>query len=124
MRAILVLAAIFGFGAVAVGAMAAHALAARLDGQALDWIETATRYQMWHALAMLGAVALMARRPARSLLVAAYAWAAGAVLFSGGLTLLAFTGERAFASVVPFGGAAFLAGWLALAWYGVVALRR
>ncbi len=124
MGAILILAAIFGFAAIAMGSMAAHGLQARLDEAALDWIDTAVRYQMWHALAMLGAAALMASRPARSLLVAGYAWAAGIVLFSGGLTLLAFTGEHAFARIMPFGGAAFLAGWLALGWYGVAALRR
>ncbi len=71
MRAILVLAAFFGFAAVAVGAMAAHTLAARLDEQALDWIDTAVRYQMWHALSMLAAAALMAWRPGRSLMIAA-----------------------------------------------------
>ena len=130
MRAILIFAAASGFAAVAIGAMGAHMLRGRLDTRAIDWIETAVRYQMWHALALLAAAALMAWRPGRpgrsgrSLVVAGWAWAAGTVLFSGGLYLLAFTGIGAFASIVPFGGAAFLVGWAALVWYGVSALRH
>ena len=41
---------------------------------------------------------------------------AGIILFSGSLYLLAFTGVRALGIVTPFGGLAFLAGWIALAW--------
>ena len=37
------------------------------------------------------------------------------MLFSGGLYLLALTAVRALAFMVPFGGAAFIAGWIALA---------
>lgn len=124
MRAILIFAAASGFVAVAMGAMGAHALRARLDVEALAWIDTAARYQLGHALAMLSVAALMAWKPAKSLTIAAWAWAAGTLLFAGGLTLLAFTGLRDFAAIVPVGGAAFLVGWAALLWYGVRALRR
>jgi uncharacterized membrane protein YgdD (TMEM256/DUF423 family) len=40
---------------------------------------------------------------------------AGIVLFSGGLYLLSLTGTHGFAYMVPFGGTAFIAGWIALA---------
>jgi uncharacterized membrane protein YgdD (TMEM256/DUF423 family) len=108
-----------GAAAVILGAFAAHGLEKRLDKQALDWIETGVRYQMWHALALLGAAALMAWKPGPALSAAAIAWAAGIVLFPGALYLLAFTGTRAFAHVAPFGGAAFIAGWAALIWHGI-----
>ncbi len=117
-------AAVSGFVAVAMGAVAAHAFKTTLGPEALDWVATAVRYQALHALAALGAGALMASRPAPSLSIAVIAWAAGTVLFCGSLYVLAFTGIRGFAHVTPFGGLALLAGWAALAWYAVTALRR
>ncbi len=122
-RAFLILGAAFGATAVAMGAAGAHALKARLDAQALEWVDTAVRYQMWHALALVGAAALAARAPALPFAVAGWAWVAGIVLFSGALYALAFTGVRGFAHVAPFGGLALIAGWVALAWYGVASLR-
>jgi len=38
------------------------------------------------------------------------------VLFSGSLYLLALSGMRWLGAITPFGGAAFLAGWICLAW--------
>jgi uncharacterized membrane protein YgdD (TMEM256/DUF423 family) len=38
------------------------------------------------------------------------------VLFSGSLYALALSGQRALGAITPLGGAAFIAGWLALAW--------
>jgi len=119
LRFALIFGGVAGSTAVVLGAFAAHGLEKRLDRQALDWIETGVRYQMWHALALLGAAALMAWKPGPALSVAAIAWAAGIVLFSGALYALAFTGARGFAHVAPFGGLAFIAGWAALVWHGV-----
>ena len=44
----------FGLLAVAAGAFGAHALRARLPADLLAVFETAARYQMYHALALLG----------------------------------------------------------------------
>ena len=101
-----------------LGAFAAHGFEKRLDEKALALIETGVRYQMWHALALLGAAGLMAARPGPGLAVAAIAWAVGIVLFSGALYALAFTGVRSFAHIAPLGGTAFLVGWAAVIWYG------
>lgn len=106
-------AAINGFIAVAAGAFAAHGLQSRLDAHALQNFETAARYQMYHALAM--ALAALATRSSTGNL-ACLLFLAGIVLFSGSLYLLALTGARGLGVVTPFGGAAFLAGWAALAW--------
>src|SRR5213080_1684065 len=112
----LLIAAINGFLAVAAGAFGAHALQGRLDAHALQVFETGARYQMYHALAM-GLAALAMRGAAVTLATAAAAFfLAGIVLFSGSLFLLALTGTREFGVVTPFGGAAFLVGWIALAW--------
>ncbi len=40
---------------------------------------------------------------------------AGTLIFSGSLYLLALTGERWWGAITPFGGVAFLTGWLCLA---------
>jgi uncharacterized membrane protein YgdD (TMEM256/DUF423 family) len=72
---------------------------------------------MYHALA-IGLAAFAARSAAASSMAngAAVFFLAGIVLFSGSLYVLAFTGMRAVAFVTPFGGVAFLVGWVALAW--------
>ncbi len=112
----------FGVGAfsaalaVALGAFGAHALHARLAPELLDTFETGVRYQMYHALALL-AVAFALSRYAPSPLLTAAGWlfVAGTVLFSFSLILLSVTGARGLGAVAPFGGAAFIAGWLCLA---------
>jgi uncharacterized membrane protein YgdD (TMEM256/DUF423 family) len=114
-RAALLFAALSGLMAVAMGAMGAHALKARLDAEALGWLDAAVRYQVWHALALIGVAAFLARRQDRRLGLAALAWMAGTVLFSGSLYALALTGFRPLAMITPFGGVAFLVGWAALA---------
>jgi uncharacterized membrane protein YgdD (TMEM256/DUF423 family) len=93
----------------------------------LDWLATAERYQMAHALA-LGLVAILVARPqagaaGRWLTAASAAFAAGLVLFSGSLYVLALTGWRPVAALTPIGGLALMAGWLALGCGGAT-LRR
>ena len=118
-RFALAFAALSGLVAVAMGAMAAHVLMPGLDAQALGWLDTAVRYQAWHALALLGAAVFLARRQDHALGLAALAWMVGTVLFSGSLYLLALTGFRPLAMITPLGGVAFLAGWAALAVYAL-----
>jgi uncharacterized membrane protein YgdD (TMEM256/DUF423 family) len=117
-RFALIFGASAGLLAVALGAFAAHGLEKRLDEKSLARIETGVRYQMWHALALLGAAALMIAKPGPGLAVAAIAWVLGIVLFSGALYALAFTAKRAFAHIAPLGGTAFIVGWAAVVWYG------
>ncbi len=115
-RLFLALGALSGFVSVAAGAFGAHALKARLPPDLLAVFETGARYQMFHALALVAVGLLAARAPATALAVAGWAFLAGTVLFSGSLYALALTGARALGAVTPFGGVAFLVGWLALAW--------
>ena len=113
----LLVAAINGALAVGFGAFGAHGLQGRLDAHHMEIFETAARYHMYHALAM-GLAALAARSGAASTPAngASGFFLAGVILFSGSLYLLAFTGARVLGFVTPFGGLAFLAGWIALAW--------
>jgi uncharacterized membrane protein YgdD (TMEM256/DUF423 family) len=123
----LVAAGANGLMAVAVGAFAAHGLRAALDPAALAWVETASRYQLWHALALLGAALLLSQpglvRYRRLIHAAAWLFLAGIVLFAGSLYLLALTDMRAFAWITPFGGLSLIAGWAALAALGVLRWR-
>jgi uncharacterized membrane protein YgdD (TMEM256/DUF423 family) len=109
----LVIAAVVGASGVALGAFGAHGLRSRLDEAALATWQTAVLYHLIHALALL-ALVLFARATGRSVTVPASLFGAGIVLFSGSLYLLALTGARWLGPVTPFGGLAFLAGWLSL----------
>jgi uncharacterized membrane protein YgdD (TMEM256/DUF423 family) len=121
-------AAANGLMAIAMGAFAAHGLRSVLDADALGWLETGSRYQMWHALVLLAVALLLGRaQPGRDhrLLLAAIAWTflVGIGLFAGSLYLLALTRVPAFAWITPFGGVALMAGWLGLALFGVLRWR-
>ncbi len=121
-RTLLALGAISAGISVAAGAFGAHALKARLSPDLLVVFETGARYEMYHALGIVAAAWAASRGPAAA---GAAAWAGwlfvlGTVLFSGSLYALSLTGIRTLGAVTPFGGVAFLAGWVALA---VAALR-
>ena len=104
------------FVAVALGAFGAHALRGRLVPDMLIVFEIGVRYQMYHALALLGVGGVAGRLPGGAVATAGWLFVAGTVLFSGSLYALAFTGQRWLGAVTPLGGVAFLAGWAALAW--------
>ena len=117
---------VLGAVAVATGAFGAHGLKAILEasGQAANW-ETASRYAIVHAVALV-ATGLAAGLPdsafgRRPLATAAWCFAAGTLVFSGCLWILALTGIRVLGAVVPIGGTLLIVGWVALAWAG---LRR
>ncbi len=112
-------ASVAGFSAVALGAFGAHGLQRFLAGladgpQRLEWWKTGASYHLAHALA-LGVTAIVADRASgRAPMVAAIAFSAGIVLFSGSLYAMTLTGIRALGAVTPLGGLAFLIGWVAL----------
>jgi uncharacterized membrane protein YgdD (TMEM256/DUF423 family) len=111
-----VLGALLAAAAVAAGAFGAHGLRGRLPPELLEVFETAARYQMYHALALLAVEWAAARAPGTAANLAGGLFVAGIVLFSGSLYLLSLGGARWWGAITPLGGAAFLAGWLALAW--------
>ena len=109
------LGAASGFVAVAAGAFGAHALRGRLSADLLGVFETAARYQMYHALALMAVAWAVSRWPGTLPQWAGWSFVAGTVLFSGSLYALALSGVRWLGAITPFGGAAFLAGWTCLA---------
>jgi uncharacterized membrane protein YgdD (TMEM256/DUF423 family) len=108
------LGAAFGFLGVAAGAFGAHALRGRVPADMLAVFETGARYEMYHALALLAVALAAARAPSGALRAAGWLFAAGIVVFSGSLYLLALTGIRVLGAITPLGGLCFLAGWVAL----------
>lgn len=115
-RLILAAGAISAAIAVAAGAFGAHGLRARLSVQDLATFETAVRYQMYHALALLAVAWVLTIAPGDSpARWAGWLFIAGSLIFSGSLYLLVLTDTRWLGAVTPIGGVAFIAGWLCLA---------
>ncbi len=118
------IAAILGGLAVALGAFGAHLLPGYLEGLRLpaeeitkrlaNW-ETAARYQMYHALALLAVAWLLSRQQSLTTVIAGVLFLAGILLFSGCLYAHALSGVSALGRIVPIGGLLMIAGWVALA---------
>lgn len=101
-----------GATGVALGAFGAHALRQRLEPGMLEIYRTGVLYQVLHAVVLL-AVAALGPRLGRPRLTAMLL-AAGIVIFSGSLYILAISGVRLWGAVTPFGGVALIAGWLSM----------
>ena len=79
-----------------------------------NW-ETAARYQMYHALALLAVAWVYSRWPGKLSAAAGWLFIAGTLLFSGSLYVISLSGAKWLgAAVTPLGGVALLAGWLCL----------
>ncbi|WNK20443.1 DUF423 domain-containing protein [Halomonas piscis] len=111
--------ALSGAVAVALGAYAAHGMAARADEAAIDAVNVGVRYQMWHTLALLALLIWQRREPAVKLRPVMALWVLGIAAFSGSLYAMALGGFNV-GLVTPLGGLLLIAGWLTL---GVVVLR-
>jgi len=112
-RVFLLLGTLFAALSVAGGAFASHALKAQLTEKALAIFETGTRYQMYHALALLllALFGLRAESLTLPLSIAGWAFIAGIILFSGSLYALSLSGVKWLGAITPIGGVAFLIGW-------------
>jgi len=115
-RIFFVVGALSAFVGVAAGAFGAHGLKGRLDADMLTIFETGARYQMYHAFALVAAAWAYQRWAGAAVAASGWLFVAGTVLFSGSLYALSLTGVRWLGAITPFGGVAFLAGWLCLAW--------
>lgn len=112
--------------AVGLGALGAHGLEKFLEERDPKGnFETAVRYQMYHALAII-AVGLFARQnSSRMTQLAGLTMVLGVLLFSGGLFAIIVTGVKILgATVVPLGGVCFLIGWGALAFAAISQASR
>lgn len=115
-RTFFIMGAVLAALGVAAGAFGAHALRGRLAPDLLLVFETGVRYHLIHALALLSVAWATTRWPGWAVNAAGWLFLAGTLLFSGSLYALSLSGVRALGAITPLGGAAFIAGWLALAW--------
>ena len=114
-KTFLLLSALSGFSAVALGAFAAHGLRDRLPANLLAAFQTGVQYQFWHTAALMLVALLLLQRPGSILFKAAgSAFALGMLLFSGSLYLMALSGITALGMITPIGGVTLLLAWLLL----------
>jgi uncharacterized membrane protein YgdD (TMEM256/DUF423 family) len=101
---------------VVMHALAAHLIKRQIEPALVAGFEAALRQHMFHAVGLL-VVGLLARQhPSRRLDAAGWAFVAGTLLFSFALYARALTGAQWLAALNPFGGLAFIGGWLLLIW--------
>jgi uncharacterized membrane protein YgdD (TMEM256/DUF423 family) len=112
-RIFLAIAAILAGLSVAAGAFASHALREKVAERSLEIFETAARYQIYHALALLLVAVLLSRAEGTTtaLVAAGYAFMTGIAIFSGSLYALSLSGIKWLGAIAPLGGLAFLVGW-------------
>jgi uncharacterized membrane protein YgdD (TMEM256/DUF423 family) len=126
-RGLLLAAALLGASSVALGAFSAHGLSGYLERRGvleeerpakLAQVETATRLQLAHAVAML-AIALAGSWPpataGRLRFGAAILMGVGSCLFAGGIYASVLLGRLGHWSIIPSGGLLLIVGWTALA---------
>ncbi len=102
------LAGLNGAMAVGVAAMSAHGM----DGQAADWLQRGSRFQLIHAVVLLALG--LGTGQGRWLKAASLLFLLGSILFSGSLYAMALA-SLPVVYLVPVGGSCFILGWLALA---------
>lgn len=108
----ILLGSILGFLSVMLGAFGAHAFKDILtQNNRLETYELATKYQFYHALALLLVGILGAYFPQKWLYYAGYSLFFGVIIFSGSLYLLSFTNMKWLGAITPIGGLLFLIGW-------------
>ena len=101
--------------AVAIGAFGAHGLRKLLleTGRSANF-ETASQYQMYHALALVLTGMLLLQYPHKLVVWAGWSFIVGVVFFSGSLYILSLTNVTKWGAVTPIGGLAFIIGWVLL----------
>ena len=114
-RLFLIIGAVSAAISVAAGAFGAHSLRQTIEPSLLDVFETGARYQMYHALALVGVGLVASRWPSSLFASAGWLFVAGTVLFTGSLYAMTFTGIRVLGAITPLGGLCFIGGWICLA---------
>ncbi|MGS0677380.1 DUF423 domain-containing protein [Shewanella sp. 0m-4] len=111
----LLLAALSGFIAVALGAFGAHGLKNVAPADLIAIFNLGVEYQFYHTFALIVVAFSGHWIKSRLLDWAGYLFIAGMVLFSGSLYLYALIGAKWTGPVTPIGGVCFLLGWLFIA---------
>lgn len=118
MRLLIGLAGLMGAAGVALAAASAH-------GADAGRLASASTMLLFHATAILAAVALLSRGLLHGGmgLVAAFGFVIGTTLFAGDLTLRQYAGHSLFPMAAPTGGTMMIASWLAVTLAEVMAKK-
>ncbi len=120
-KSLVLVACLLGGLAVVIGAMGAHGLpdylakrglAEERIAKLLADCETAVRYQMFHALAILAFGLSPVSTQSRGLRTAAWVMLVGVCLFSGGLYSVVFLDLLGHWAIIPSGGTLMILGWI------------
>lgn len=113
----IIISAVSGFTAVALGAFGAHGLRAKLSSEMLEVYKTGVLYHFIHTIVLL---ILSINNFIRGKTASIF-FLAGIILFSFSLYLYSTSGIQFFAMITPVGGVCFLLGWF---WMIVEVIRR
>ncbi|MEO6883442.1 MAG: DUF423 domain-containing protein [Bacteroidia bacterium] len=124
-RKILLFASVFGLTAIIFGAMAAHFLESKLVGgqitpRDIHAFETASKYQLFHSIALLLIVLLMDKLDVKLMRLTSVFFIVGVIIFSGSIYLLSTQNLIGIGNlnwlgpITPLGGLSFIAGWTTL----------
>ena len=114
-KGLLLLAAISGFFAVALGAFGAHGLKTIAPAELIAIFNLGVEYQFYPTFGLITLAFAGHWFKSRLIDGAAGLFIAGIFMFSGSLYLYALTGTKWLGMVTPLGGSCFLVGWLLLA---------
>jgi uncharacterized membrane protein YgdD (TMEM256/DUF423 family) len=103
----LIISAISGFTAVAIGAFGAHALKEKLSFEMMEVYRTGVLYQLIHSVVLL---VLSVNNIIKGYLPSMF-FLLGIILFSFSLYIYSTSGVKFFVMITPIGGVCFLVGW-------------
>ena len=106
----IIISAVSGFTAVAIGAFGAHGLREKLSTEILEVYKTGVLYQFIHTIVLL----ILSLTNFIKTKIASIFFLMGIILFSFSLYLYSTSGIQFFAMITPVGGVCFLIGWLLL----------
>jgi uncharacterized membrane protein YgdD (TMEM256/DUF423 family) len=118
---VIIFGAIAALLSVALGAFGSHGLENVLNAKQNKTFETAVRYQMYHAIALLFVGLLLKTYEVKLLKICAILLTLGIMIFSGSLYALialqvnGYNNFNIIGAITPLGGLCFILGWLCLA---------
>ena len=113
----IIISAVSGFTAVAIGAFGAHGLREKLSQEMLEVYKTGVFYQFIHTIVLL----ILASTNFINSKISSIFFLFGIILFSFSLYLYSISGIQFFAMITPVGGVCFLIGWL---WLIIEVIRK
>jgi uncharacterized membrane protein YgdD (TMEM256/DUF423 family) len=104
----IIISAVSGFTAVAIGAFGAHGLKEKLTAEMLEVYKTGVLYQFFPTIVLL----VLSLTDFIKTKIASTFFLLGIILFSFSLYIYSTSGIKFFAMITPVGGVCFLIGWL------------